>query len=98
MLNRESRTLEVDCTVEVCHRFENLGAHVDLDGNPPIHAGDKILVHGAPIHAAYGEVVIERRRATVTRAGWLVRLWTRLRAHFEVTELLDVSFTDRRTQ
>ena len=92
-----ARRFDVGCTVEVSHRFESLHAHVDLDGNVEIHPGDQVLVHGGPINPPYGEVVTERRTATVTRASWAERLWTRLTGNLECMELLDVSFTDRRT-
>jgi hypothetical protein len=88
---------DVGCTVEVSHRFESLHAHVDLDGDVEIRPGDRVRVHGAAINPPYGEVVTERRTATVTRATWPERLWTRLTGNLECMELLDVSFTDRRT-
>ena len=36
------------------------------------------------------------REATVERAGWLERQWTRLCARFELSELYEVSFTPGR--
>lgn len=92
-----ARRFEVGCTVEVSHRFESLHAHVELDGDIPIHPGDEVLVHGQPISPPYGEVVRERRVATVVRAGPLERLWTRLTGDLEFMELLEFSFTERRT-
>lgn len=92
-----SRSFDVECTVRVSHRFEELSAHVELDGAVPIGPGDQVLVHGAPLHAPYGEVRIERRRATVTRATWLARAWVRLTGDLDALSLLDVSFSDRRT-
>lgn len=91
------RSFDTACTVEVSHTFERFAAHVELDGDVAVGPGDRVLVHGAPINPPYGEVVIERRRATVTRAGWLLRTWTRAFAHFEFLELFDVSFSDRRS-
>ena len=38
----------------------------------------------------------ERRLATVTRASWLERAWTRLTGDLDCLSLLDVSFTDSR--
>ena len=43
-----------------------------------------------------GERIFVRRKATITRAGLPERLWTRLAGNFELTELYDVSFTERR--
>lgn len=91
-----ARRFEVGCTVEVSHRFESLHAHVELDGDIPIHPGDEVLVHGQPINPPYGDVVRERRVATVVRAGRLERLWTRLTGDLEFMELLEFSFTERR--
>jgi hypothetical protein len=91
------RSFDVLCTVKVSHTFENLSAHVELEGNIPILAGDKVLVHGAEINPPFGEVQVEQRRATVTRASWLTRTWTRLTGDLDCLSLLDVSFSDRRT-
>jgi len=55
-----------------------------------------VLLHGARISPPYGQVQVERRTATVTRAGWLERTWTRLTGNLDCLSLLDVSFTDRR--
>lgn len=90
-------SFDTSCTVHVSHTFESLSAHVELDGDVPIHPGDRVRVHGAEINPAYGEVRVERRTATVTHAGWLARAWTRLTGNLECLSLLDVSFTDRRT-
>ncbi len=92
-----ARTLETWCSVRVSHTFENLYAHVDLDGDVEINPGDRVLVHGAEINPPFGEVCVERRRATVTRASWFLRTWTRLTGDLECLSLLDVSFSDRRT-
>lgn len=92
-----SRSFDVGCTVRVSHRFEELSAHVELEGDVAISPGDHVVVHGAPIHPPYGEVQIERRRATVTRAPWHARVWTRLTGDFDCLSLLEVSFSERRT-
>lgn len=91
------RSFEVFCTVRVSHTFEELSAHVELDGGVQVQPGDSVLVHGAEINPPYGEVQVERRKATVTRAGWLERTWTRLTGDLDCLSLLDVSFSDRRT-
>ena len=67
----EKRKEQVPCTVEVSHRFESLHAHVRFDNGAIVHPGDEVLVHGAPVVAAYGEVVVEQRVATITRANAL---------------------------
>ncbi len=70
--------------MEVSHTFESLHAHVRFDDRSVVHPGDEVLVHGAPVVAAYGEVVREERTATITRATWLERLWTRADRRFRV--------------
>ncbi len=90
------RTFEAPCTVEIEHSPESLHAHVELDGDIAIEPGDQVLVHDAPTDVPFGETLIVRRTATIIRAGLAERLWTRLAGNFELTELYDVSFTERR--
>jgi len=92
-----STTFEVDCTVRVSHRFEDLSAPVELDGNPPMHPGDEVMVHGVAPRPRYGEVLTERRRATVTRASWFKRTWVRLTGDLECLTLFDFGFTEEET-
>lgn len=87
----------VPCTVEVSHRFESLHAHVRFDNGAVVNPGDEVLVHGAPIMAAYGEVIVERRTATITRATALERLWTRVTGDFGFMELCEFSFSEELT-
>jgi len=88
------RKEQVPCTVEVSHRFESLHAHVRFDNGAIIHPGDEVQVHGTPVLAAYGELVVERRVATITRAGALERMWTRLTGDLDVMELCEFSFSE----
>jgi uncharacterized Zn finger protein len=88
---------EVPCTVEVSHRFESLHAHVRFDNGAVVHPGDEVLVHGTPIMAAYGELIVEERRATITRASLLERLWTRATGDFGFMELCEFSFSEEIT-
>jgi len=90
----EKRKEQVPCTVEVSHRFESLHAHVKFDNGAVVHPGDEVLVHGAPILAAYGELIVESRIATITRATALERLWTRLTGDLEFMELCEFSFSE----
>jgi uncharacterized Zn finger protein len=87
----------VPCTVEVSHRFESLHAHVRFNNGAVIYPGDEVLVHGAPIFAAYGELIVEDRQATITRATWIERLWTRATGDFGFMELCEFSFSDEVT-
>jgi hypothetical protein len=90
------QTFEVPCSVEIEHSAESLHAHVEIEYDIEIQPGDEVLVHDAPTDVPYGERVVVRRMATVIRAGLLERLWTRFTGNFELTELYDVSFTERR--
>jgi uncharacterized Zn finger protein len=85
---------QVPCTVEVSHRFESLHAHVRFNNGAVVHPGDEVLVHGAPVMARFGEVIVEDRTATITRASALERLWTRLTGDFDVMELCEFSFSE----
>ena len=90
------RTVEVPCTVDLEHTEDSLHAYVDLEGIE-VGPGDEVIVHDAPTQFRVGERTVHRRRATVRRAGPLDRLWTRLTAPLELTELYEVSFSSRRT-
>ncbi|WP_342163780.1 hypothetical protein [Methylobacterium sp. SD21] len=92
-----SRTVTVPCTVELENTPESLHAHVTLDAGFDIEPGDEVQVHDAPTEVPYGERLTVRRTATVVRAGALERAWTKLIAHLELTELYEVSFSERRT-
>lgn len=85
--------IEAPCTVEVSHTFESLHAHVRFNDRSVLYPGDEVLVHGAPVVAAYGEVVTEERTATITRAHWSERVWTRLTGDLEFMELCEFSFS-----
>ena len=90
------RTIVTPCTIEIEHTERSLHAHVELDGAPALQPGDRVRVHGEPIRVRFGQKLVLRRDATVERAGWLERQWTRLAARFELSELYDVSFTSGR--
>ena len=77
------QTLTAPCTVEI-------------DSAIDIQPGDEVLVHDAPTDVPYGERIVVQRTATIIRAGLLERAWTRIAGNFELTELYDVSFTERR--
>lgn len=85
------------CTVEVCHKFEELSAHVRLNNGAVINPGDSVLVHGAPVMAPWGATVTEERTATIKRASKVERLWTRLTGDFEFIELCEFSFSEEAT-
>ena len=87
-----SRAFLIGCTVEVANRFEELGAHVRLDGDVPLYPGDRVIVHGSPIAVPFGEMLSERRTATIRRAGPLRGFWARHVRQWQLTQLYEVGF------
>ncbi|MBI1265636.1 MAG: hypothetical protein GC187_12995 [Alphaproteobacteria bacterium] len=92
-MSRGPRRFDVNCTIDIEHTNEHLHAHVALEGDIPIYPGDRVRVHGSAIRVNYGESASFKRVATVMRASWLSRQWTRLLARLEITELYEVSFS-----
>ena len=90
------RKQDAPCTIEIEHTERSLHAHVELDGAPALQPGDRVRVHGDPIRVRFGDKLTLHRNATVERAGWLERQWTRFAARFELSELYEVSFTPGR--
>ena len=90
------QSVEVLCTVEVEHTSQSLHAHVELMTDMDVEPGDEVIVHGPPINIVFGEKVLLHRLATITRAGWMIRAWTRAVSKFELTELYEVSFSSWR--
>ena len=84
---------EVGCTIDIENTFDSCHAHVELDGDLPIHPGDAVRVLGDPVVVRYGEKVTLRRTATVKRAGGLKRVLTRLGGNLECIDLFEVSFS-----
>ena len=82
------------CTVEVSHTFESLHAHVRFNNGAVVNPGDEVIVHGDQVIAPYGEVVVEDRVATITRAFWFERVWTKIIGDFEFLELCEFSFSE----
>jgi hypothetical protein len=90
------QTFDAPCRVEIGHTAESLFAHVEIEGDFDIRPGDRVLVQNAPTETPFGYRVTIERRATIIRAGLIERLWARFLGNFELTELYDVSFTNRR--
>jgi hypothetical protein len=85
------RAIEVPCTVEIEQTSDILFANVALEGID-VDAGDEVIVHEAPSHIPFGAHSITKSHATVIRATGLERLWTRITAYLELTELYEVGF------
>jgi hypothetical protein len=90
------RRQDTPCTIEIEHTERSLHAHVELEGQMALQPGDRVRVHGEPIKVRFGDKMTLHRHATVERAGWLERQWTRIAARFELSELYEVSFTPGR--
>lgn len=94
-MRASSRTMTVPCTVEIENSAETLHAHVTLDGYE-VGPGDEVVVHGAPTHVPFGERIVARCHATVTRAGRIERLKAKIEGYLELTELYEVGFSEGR--
>lgn len=90
------RSFEVPCTVRVINTSESLEAHVELADGVAVEPGDEVHVNGAAIVVPFGETLTLERTATVTRAGRVERLWTRLTGDLEFMELCEFSFSSGR--
>jgi len=90
------REFEVPCTLTIEHSADSLHAHVDIDADLDIRPGDEVIVHDAPTDIAFGQRLVVARKATIIRASLVERLWTKFAGHFEMNELYEVSFTERR--
>ena len=88
------RTRRAPCTVEVSHTFESLHAHVRLNDGSTVGPGDEVVVEGAPVLAAYGEVIVEDRTAVIHEASAVRRLWVRATGDLEIMELCEFSFSE----
>jgi hypothetical protein len=93
---RGGRTIDVPVTVEIERTAESFHAHAIPEG-VDIRPGDSVLVHGAPDHVAFGTRITIPCRATVTRAGWLGRMWAQFQGMLELTELYEVGFAPKET-
>jgi hypothetical protein len=85
------RTVEVPCLLDIEQTPESFHAHAVPEGIE-LRPGDVVQVHDAPERVDFGDCYTRPLRATVTRAGWLDRAWTRLTAPFEMLELYEVGF------
>ncbi len=85
----------VRCSVDMSNTSEYLHAHVNLEG-VQVGPGDQVLVHDPIVDIPFGEVLSYQRTATVSKAGWLSRLWVYLTARLEITLLYEVSFSTTR--
>jgi hypothetical protein len=85
------KTLTVPCLLDIEVTSESVHAHAVPEG-VTLYPGDQVLVHGAPDRIEFGDCYTRACTATITRAGLLTRLATRLAAWVQITELYEVSF------
>lgn len=85
-----NRIVALTCDIDIEQSWESLHAHAIPDG-VEIEPGDIILVHNTAA-LAVDERYIGRRSATLIRAGFWRRYWTRFFSIFELTELFEVGF------
>ena len=85
------RRFDVPCTVEIERTADSFHAYAVPEG-VELRPGDRVVVHGAPGHVAFGERMLFETRATVLRAGPLRRAWTQFVAIAELAELYHVGF------
>lgn len=97
MMSLGRTSFDTPCRVEVEISDEFCRANVVLANDYEVGPGDRVRVHGAPISVGFGERRVVDRIATVERASTVERLWTKFAGHFEMTELYEVSFSDRTT-
>ncbi len=93
-----AQTFDMPCRISIEQSDEHFHAHVELAENIAIFPGDRVRVHGAPIQVRFGETATYDRMATVTRAGPLIRAWTKVAAYFDFAELYEVSFNPGRVR
>ncbi len=87
---------DTKCTILIEHTFDNLHAHVELDGDVELGPGDQVKVHGAAVKLPFGERLTLRRDVTVWKATPFERLWTKLKAQLELTELYEITFSSEK--
>ena len=90
--------LKAPCTVEIEHSAGTLEAHVAIDSDS--HLGIRATglgVPNPPTEPPFGKRLVVRCVAMITSGPGLPDgMWTRVAGNFDLTELYDVSFTDRR--
>ncbi len=95
MMTLRRTRFDTTCVIELEISDESLCAHVELADGVAVGPGDVVHVHGEPIRVGFGERRVVERMATVERASTVGRLWTKFAGNFQMTELYEVSFTDR---
>jgi hypothetical protein len=85
-----NRMFQLTCDIDIEQSWESLHAHAIPEGIE-IAAGDIIIVHDTADTLSAAQYT-GKRNATLIRAGFWRRHWTRFRSIFELTELFEVGF------
>ncbi len=85
-----SRQVQLTCDIDIGQSWESLHAHAIPEG-VDIEAGDVVIVHDTS-DALSAAQYVGKRNATLIRAGFWRRHWTRFSSIFELTELFEVGF------
>ncbi len=85
-----SRTVTLTCEIDIEQTWESFHAHA-IPQDVEIEPGDVIIVHDTEANAI-SERYTGHATATLIRAGFLRRRWTRFCSIFELTELFEVGF------
>jgi len=86
--------ITVRCSIDIEQTPASFHAHA-IPENIDIRAGDIVMVHDAPHEIPFGDHLIGERSGVLIRAGLLTRIWTRLSAFAELSELYEVGFQPR---
>jgi hypothetical protein len=87
---------DAPCRVIVEQSPAHFHAHVEFDDAVAVGPGDRVRVEGAPKSIGFGESIVLHRTARVEHARAPLRIWTRITAYFDLSELYEVSFTPGR--
>ena len=85
------RVIDVPCTLDIEQTPESFHAYA-VPENVEIQPGDIVLVHDAPAQVSWGAKYVRETRASVARAGFFARCWTRFTGLFLITDLYEVGF------
>ncbi|WP_298301211.1 hypothetical protein [uncultured Erythrobacter sp.] len=88
----DARVFDAPCIITVEQSSLHFHAHVEMPESVLMEPGDKVRVHGDPISIPFGSREVFERTATVTRAGPVKRVLTKVAAYFDLAELYEVSF------
>lgn len=90
----QRETVDITCAIDIEQTQESFHAYA-IPLGIDIREGDSVQIHDAPTYVEFGERIAMECRATVTRANFLERMWTRMTSLLELTELYEVGFSPK---